>query len=181
MIQCIEFNLAAREAASLYICNLGDSWPVDLLTWQLIFDWKEVTVLISGCHCGQSPALLLTYYPESIVVSIFATVTSKQLILWRVSWLAPFQSSSRASASYQRSLARRMWRCQCVKELHCKLCFMFAIGIVSVTSLQSHLKLDPVDSTVRYEVVKLCTGSVKDNNNGWYLVELITFVTIIAN
>ena len=29
------------------------------------------------------------------------------------------------------------------------------------------LKLDPVDSTVRYNVLKLCTGSVEDSN-GWY-------------
>ena len=36
--------------------------------------------------------------------------------------------------------------------------------------IQSHLKLDPVGPTVRYEVLKLCTDSVKDNNNGWYLV-----------
>ena len=111
---------------------MQSEWPDDLLTWQLIFNWKEVTVLISGCHCGQSPAPLLTHYQESIVVSIFATETSKQLILWRVSWLAPFQSSSRASASYQKSLARRMWRCQCVKELHCKLCFSLPLRLCAL-------------------------------------------------
>ena len=33
------------------------------------------------------------------------------------------------------------------------------------------LKLDPVGSTVRYEVMKMCTGSVKDSN-AWYLVVL---------
>ena len=32
-------------------------------------------------------------------------------------------------------------------------------------------KLDPVGSTVRYEVMKLCTRSIKDSN-GWYLVAL---------
>ena len=31
--------------------------------------------------------------------------------------------------------------------------------------------LDPVGSTVRYEMMKLCTGSVKDSG-GWYLVVL---------
>ena len=32
-------------------------------------------------------------------------------------------------------------------------------------------KLDPVGLTVRYEMMKLCTGSVK-HSNGWYLVVL---------
>ena len=30
--------------------------------------------------------------------------------------------------------------------------------------------LDPVASTVRYEMMKLCTGSVKDNMRRWQLV-----------
>ena len=29
------------------------------------------------------------------------------------------------------------------------------------------MKLDPVGSTVRYEVMKLCTGSVQDSNALW--------------
>ena len=37
--------------------------------------------------------------------------------------------------------------------------------------LQNKCKLGPVDSTVRYKVMKLCTGSVWDSN-GWYLVAL---------
>ena len=35
-------------------------------------------------------------------------------------------------------------------------------------------ELDPVGSNVRYEVMKLCTGSAKDRN-GWYLVVLSQF------
>ena len=35
-------------------------------------------------------------------------------------------------------------------------------------------KLAPVGSNVRYEVMKLCTGSVK-GRNGWYLVVLSQF------
>ena len=31
-------------------------------------------------------------------------------------------------------------------------------------------KLDPVGSTVRYEMTKLCTGSVKDTVRRWQLV-----------
>ena len=36
---------------------------------------------------------------------------------------------------------------------------------------QSQTKLQPVGSTVRYEVMKLCTGLVLDSN-GWYLAVL---------
>ena len=39
-------------------------------------------------------------------------------------------------------------------------------------------KLDPVGSTVRYEVMKLCSGSVKDSN-GWYLVVMRQYKVII--
>ena len=35
---------------------------------------------------------------------------------------------------------------------------------------QFSIKLDPVGSTVSYEVMKLCTGSL--GSNGWYLVVL---------
>ena len=37
--------------------------------------------------------------------------------------------------------------------------------------LNDSSKLDPVDSTVRQEVMKLCSGSVKDSN-GWYFMLL---------
>ena len=33
-----------------------------------------------------------------------------------------------------------------------------------------YVKLDPVDSTVRYEMMELCTGSVKDTMRRWQLV-----------
>ena len=41
-------------------------------------------------------------------------------------------------------------------------------------------KLDPGGSTVRYEVMKLCTGSVKDSN-GWYLVVLNQYKAVPVN
>ena len=39
-------------------------------------------------------------------------------------------------------------------------------------------KLDPVGSTVRYEVMKLCTGSVLDSN-GQYLAVLSQYEAVI--
>ena len=39
-------------------------------------------------------------------------------------------------------------------------------------------KLDPVGSTERYEVMKLCTGLVKDSN-GWYLAVLSHYEAVI--
>ena len=48
----------------------------------------------------------------------------------------------------------------------CRICTYrhLARGKVSGTPVSSNykLKLDPVGSTVRYEMMKLCTGSVKD-------------------
>ena len=38
---------------------------------------------------------------------------------------------------------------------------------------QFSIKLDPDGSTVRYEVMKLCTGSL--GSNGWYLVVLVQY------
>ena len=38
-------------------------------------------------------------------------------------------------------------------------------------------ELDPVESTVRYGVMKLCTGSVKDIN-GWYLAVLSQYEAV---
>ena len=40
-------------------------------------------------------------------------------------------------------------------------------------------KLDPVGSTVRYEVVELCTGTLWDNN-GCYLAVLSQYEALIA-
>ena len=39
-------------------------------------------------------------------------------------------------------------------------------------------KLDPFGSTVHYEVIKLCTGSVQDSN-GWYLAVLSQYEAVI--
>ena len=44
--------------------------------------------------------------------------------------------------------------------------FLFLITVSKAVQ-----KLDPVGSTVRYEMMKLCTGSAKDSS-GWYLVVL---------
>ena len=49
------------------------------------------------------------------------------------------------------------------------MCWTFAAFTKSWTS--AWIRLDPVGSTVRYEVMKLCTGSVEDSN-GRYIVVL---------
>ena len=49
--------------------------------------------------------------------------------------------------------------------------FEFHIPILKNDLFKNHLKLDPVGSTVRYEIMKLCTGSVLDSNC-WYMVVL---------
>ena len=147
---------------SCFLINMQSGWQLTCWPFDMTVDFW-----LKGSHSANfrmSLWSLLAYYPESIVVSIFATVTSKQLILWRVSWLAPFQSSSRASASYQRSLARRMWRCQCVKELHCKLCFMFAIRIEYVLSHFVYKVIKKRSSwlncSLRGDEAVLCTASL---------------------
>ena len=43
--------------------------------------------------------------------------------------------------------------------------------------LQNKCKLGPVGSTVRFKVMKLCTGSVWDSN-GWYLVVLSQYKAV---
>ena len=43
--------------------------------------------------------------------------------------------------------------------------------LLSVLKVKLCLELDPVGSTVRYEMTKLRTGSVLDSN-GWYFVAL---------
>ena len=40
-------------------------------------------------------------------------------------------------------------------------------------------ELDPVGSTVRYEIMKLCTGSVKDSN-GRYLMVLSQYKVVLV-
>ena len=41
------------------------------------------------------------------------------------------------------------------------------VVVDSIIYFEKHLELDPVGSTVRYEVMKLCAGSIKDSNS-WY-------------
>ena len=43
-----------------------------------------------------------------------------------------------------------------------------------------HRHLDPVGSTVRYELMKLCTGSIYDSNI-WYLVVLRQYKAVSVN
>ena len=43
---------------------------------------------------------------------------------------------------------------------------------------KENYKRDPVVSTVRYEAIKLCTGSVQDSN-GWYLAVLSQYEAVI--
>ena len=45
---------------------------------------------------------------------------------------------------------------------------------IKIVSINEKDELDPVGSTVRYEVMKLCTESVWDSN-GWYLVVLVQY------
>ena len=40
-------------------------------------------------------------------------------------------------------------------------------------------KLDPVGSTVHYEVMKLCTGQYRTAMHGWYFVVLSQYEAII--
>ena len=57
-----------------------------------------------------------------------------------------------------------------------KLRFLPKLG-EDLTTYQGLKVLDPVSSTGRYEVMKLCTGSVQDSN-GWYLVVLGHFEAV---
>ena len=59
-----------------------------------------------------------------------------------------WKSNLKAAFTFQKRVFRDSWLCWLLKG-----------------------KLDPVDSTVCYEMMKLCTGSVK-HSNGWYLVVL---------
>ena len=50
----------------------------------------------------------------------------------------------------------------------------FQLFVLLVLQNLSHpkqnTKLDPVGSTVRYEMMELCTGSVRDTTRGWQVV-----------
>ena len=52
--------------------------------------------------------------------------------------------------------------------------WMWHIDFMFSTQTQQDEKLDPVGSTVRYELMKLCAGSIKDSNS-WDLVVLIKY------
>ena len=54
--------------------------------------------------------------------------------------------------------------------------FAWSKGLENV----SHRQLDPVGSTVRYELMKLCTGSIYDSNI-WYLVVLSQYKGVPVN
>ena len=44
----------------------------------------------------------------------------------------------------------------------CKLNFNRFFALLSLYNIKGNIELDPVGSTVRYEMMKLCIGSVKD-------------------
>ena len=65
-----------------------------------------------------------------------------------------------------------------------KIFFIFSFNICSrapnctSTSERISRKLDPLGSTVRYEMMKLCTGSELDSNS-WYLAVLSHYEAVI--
>ena len=59
-------------------------------------------------------------------------------------------------------------------KVNCHIVFMLAwasamLLVLLVEKKRKH-KLDPVGSTVRYEVMKLCTGALRDNNSLYVVV-----------
>ena len=68
-----------------------------------------------------------------------------------------WKSNLKAAFTFQKRVFRDSWLCWLLKG-----------------------KLDPVDSTVCDEMMKLCTGSVK-HSNGWYLVVLSQYKVALVN